>query len=239
MKKIRIKTKIFADGANFDQIVKIKNNKLIKGITTNPSLMRKAGVSNYVKFAKKLTKTIKNKSISLEVFSDDNKEIIKQSVFLSNLAPNVYVKIPIVNSKGNSMIPVIKELSSKKIKLNITAIMTFDQVKKVTKVLDKKTNNYISIFAGRIADTGRDPIKIMDKSLKHLKKYKKLEVIWASTREILNIFQADKIKCHIITVGYDFLKKLDMIGMNLNKLSKITSKQFIDDANKSGYKIHL
>ena len=239
MKKIRIKTKIFADGANFDQIVKIKNNKLIKGITTNPSLMRKAGVSNYVKFAKKLTKTIKNKSISLEVFSDDNKEIIKQSVFLSNLAPNVYVKIPIVNSKGNSMIPVIKELSSKKIKLNITAIMTFDQVKKVTKVLDKKTNNYISIFAGRIADTGRDPIKIMDKSIMHLKKYKKLEVIWASTREILNIFQADKIRCHIITVGYDFLKKLDMIGMNLNKLSKITSKQFIDDANKSGYKIHL
>ena len=136
--------------------------------------MRKAGVSNYVKFAKKLTKTIKNKSISLEVFSDDNKEIIKQSVFLSNLAPNVYKN---TNSKlqGNSMIPVIKKLSSKKIKLNITAIMTFDQVKKVTKVLDKKTNNYISIFAGRIADTGRDPIKIMDKSLKHIKKIKNLK----------------------------------------------------------------
>ena len=238
MKNIKIKKKIFADGANFDQIVKIKNNKLIKGITTNPSLMRKAGVSNYVKFAKKLTKTIKNKSISLEVFSDENKEIVKQSIFLSNLAPNVYVKIPIVNSKGQTMIPVIKELSSKKIKLNITAIMTFDQVKKVTKVLDKNTNNYISIFAGRIADTGRDPIKIMNKSLKHLKKHKKFEVIWAST-EILNIFQADSIKCQIITVGYDFLKKLDMIGMNLNKLSKITSKQFIDDAIKSGYKIDI
>ena len=239
MKNIKIKTKIFADGANLNQILKIKNDKMIKGITTNPSLMRKAGVKDYVTFAKKLTKLIKDKSISLEVFSDDSDEIISQAIFLSKLGKNVYVKIPNVSSNGQSMIPTIKRLSLEKKKLNITAIMTFEQVKKVSLVLDKNTSNYISIFAGRVADTGRDPLITIDKSLKYLKKYKKFEVIWASTREIFNIFQANNLKCHIITVGYDFLKKFNMIGMNLNKLSQITSKQFIDDSKKSGFKIDI
>ena len=135
------------------------------------------------------------------------------------------------------MLSLIKKLSNKKIKLNVTAIMTFKQIKLVSKVLNKDIKNYLSIFAGRIADTGTDPINIMKKSLKHLNKNKNFEVIWASTREVYNIFQANKIGCHIITVGYDFLKKLNMIGMDLNKLSKITSKQFVDDAKKSGFKI--
>ncbi len=238
MKKLnKLKIKIFADGANLNQILKLKNNTNIKGITTNPSLMRKAGIKNYVNFARELTRKIKHKPISLEVFSDNKKEIIKQAIFLSNLGNNVYVKIPIVNSKGKSMISTIKLLSKKNIRLNITAIMTIEQVKQVVKNLNINIENYISIFSGRIADTGRDPIPTIKTSVKILKKYKKFEIIWASTREVYNIFQANNVKCHIITVGYDFLNKLNMIGTNLNYLSKITSRQFVNDAKKSGFKI--
>ena len=231
MKKLnKLKIKIFADGANLNQILKLKNNTNIKGITTNPSLMRKAGIKNYVNFARELTRKIKHKPISLEVFSDNKKEIIKQAIFLSNLGNNV-------NSKGKSMISTIKLLSKKNIRLNITAIMTIEQVKQVVKNLNINIENYISIFSGRIADTGRDPIPTIKTSVKILKKYKKFEIIWASTREVYNIFQANNVKCHIITVGYDFLNKLNMIGTNLNYLSKITSRQFVNDAKKSGFKI--
>ena len=200
--------------------------------------MRKAGVKNYISFAKKVVKNINSKkSLSLEVFADDNENIIKQAKILSKLGKNVFVKIPIMNTKGLYLYPVIKELSDIGIKLNITAIMTSKQVKDLIKYLNPKIENYISIFSGRIADTGRDPIPTIIFTKKILKNKRNFKIIWASTREIYNIFQADKVGCHIITVGNDFLSKLNKIGYNLDKYSLDTVKTFYNDAQKSGYTI--
>ena len=236
-KNIYNNIKIFADGANFKEMVGLSKTSFIKGLTTNPSLMRKNKIKNYQIFAKKILKVIKNKPISFEVFSDNLEEMKKQAEIINSWGKNVYVKIPITNTKKKPTSKLIKYLSNKNIKLNITAIMTIEQVKDVLKNLNPKIPSYISIFAGRIADTGRDPVPIMRKALKLMKKNKKSELIWASTREVYNIYQASKIKCHIITVTTDVLKKKSLYNYNLIKYSLDTVKGFRKDALKSNYKI--
>ena len=236
-KNIYKNIKIFADGANFDEMINLSNSSFIKGLTTNPSLMKKNKVKNYEEFAKKVLKKIKKKPISFEVFSDDLEGMKQQAEIINSWGKNVYVKIPITNTKNISTVDVIKYLSDKSIKLNITAIMTVDQVKKVLRYLNPQTPSYVSIFAGRIADTGRDPLPMMTKVLRLMKKHKKSELIWASTREVYNILQASKINCHIITVTTDVLKKISLNNYNLEKYSLDTVKSFRQDALKSNYLI--
>jgi transaldolase len=236
-KNIYKDVKVFADGANYDEMVKLSKTQFVKGLTTNPSLMRKNKIKNYENFAKKILKVIKNKPISFEVFSDDLNEMKKQAKIINSWGKNVYVKIPITNTKKKSTANLIKYLSNKNIKLNITAIMTLEQVKEVLKNLNTKVPSYISIFAGRIADTGRDPMPIMVNALKLMKKNKKSELIWASTREVYNIYQASQIKCHIITVTTDVIKKKFLYNYDLSKYSLDTVKSFRKDALKSKYKI--
>ena len=236
-KNIYKNIKIFADGANFDEMINLSNSSFIKGLTTNPSLMKKNKIKNYEEFAKKVLKKVKKKPISFEVFSDDLEGMKQQAKIINSWGKNVYVKIPITNTKNISTVDVIKYLSDKNIKLNITAIMTVDQVKKVLKYLNPQTPSYISIFAGRIADTGRDPLPMMTKALRLMKKHKKSELIWASTREVYNILQASKINCHIITVTTDVIKKISLYNYNLDKYSLDTVKSFRQDALKSNYRI--
>jgi transaldolase len=231
------KVKIFADGANYDEMIKLSKISFVKGLTTNPSLMRKNKIKNYEIFAKKILKKIKKKPISFEVFSDNLDEMKKQAEIISSWGKNVYVKIPITNTKKKSTATLIKVLSNKNIKLNITAIMTINHVKEVLKNLNPNTKSYISIFAGRIADTGRDPLPIMKKALKLMKKNKKSELIWASAREVYNILQASKIKCHIITITTDIIKKKALYNYNLTKYSLDTVKAFRKDALESNYRI--
>ena len=230
-------TKIFADGADFNEMLKLSKTSFVKGLTTNPSLMRKNGISDYRSFAKKILKKIKKKPISFEVFSDNLVEMKEQALKINSWGKNVYVKIPITNTKNKSTARLIKYLTSNDIKVNVTAIMTLKQVKEVLKNLNPKTPSYISIFAGRIADTGRDPMPIMQAALKLMKKNKKSELIWASTREIYNIYQANKIKCHVITVTGDLIKKFPLLNYNLEKYSLDTVKGFRNDAVKSKFKI--
>ena len=238
MKKNNYKNvKIFADGADFKEMIALSNSSFIKGLTTNPSLMKKNRIKNYEEFARKVLKKVKKKPISFEVFSDNLEEMKEQAKKINSWGKNVYVKIPITNTKNISTVNVIKYLSDKNIKLNITAIMTVNQVKKVLKYLNPQTPSYISIFAGRIADTGRDPVPTMIEALRLMKKHKKSELIWASTREVYNILQASKIKCHIITVTTDVIKKLSLNKYNLEKYSLDTVKGFRKDALKSNYKI--
>ncbi len=237
MKKLKIK--IYADGADYKSILDFNKKKYIKGLTTNPSLMKKSGIKNYSKFAKKILKKVKSKPISFEVFADDEKGMYRQAKIISKWAKNVYVKIPVTNTKGEGSYNLIKKLSDENIKLNITAIFTYKQVKKVINSLNKNTNSIISIFAGRIADAGTNPELIILKSLKtlKLKKNKKCEILWASTRELYNIISAEKIGCHIITVPNNILSKVSLIGKNLNKYSLETVKDFYKDAQSAGYKI--
>ena len=230
-------TKIFADGADFNEMLKLSKTSFVKGLTTNPSLMRKNGISDYELFAKKILKKIKKKPISFEVFSDNIAEMKEQALKINSWGKNIYVKIPITNTKKKSTAKLIKYLTSNDIKVNVTAIMTLKQVKEVLKNLNPKTPSYISIFAGRIADTGRDPMPIMQAAVKLMKKNKKSELIWASTREIYNIYQANKIKCHVITVTGDLIKKFPLLNYNLEKYSLDTVKGFRNDAVKSKFKI--
>ncbi len=230
------KIKIYADGADYSDFVNLNKSKEIKGFTTNPSLMRKSGVKNYEKFARKLIKVIK-KPISFEVFSDEVDEMYNQAKKISSWGNNVYVKIPIVNSQGVSTIRLIKKLNLEKIKLNITAVFTFDQVNKIINSLNSKTPSIISVFAGRIADTGIDPIDIMKRSIKLKKNNKNIKILWASTREVLNIYQAENINCDIITVPIGIIKKLNLYKKNLKKYSVETAKDFYLDGLKSKYKI--
>jgi len=234
MKLKRIK--IYADGADYYDFVTLNKSKIIKGFTTNPTLMRKSGVKNYEKFAKKLIKVIK-KPISFEVFSDELDEMYIQAKKISSWGNNVYVKIPIVNSKGVSTIRLIKKLNLEKIKLNITAVFTFNQVNKIINILNYQTPSIISIFAGRIADTGIDPINILKRSIKLKKNNKNIKILWASTREVLNIYQAENINCDIITVPIGIIKKLNLYKKNLKKYSIETAKDFYLDGLKSKYKI--
>ena len=211
MKKIEdLKIKIFSEGADKIELLDMNSKTFIKGFTTNPSLMKKTGIKNYEAFAKDILSIIKEKPISFEVFSDDFDEMERQSIEIASWADNVYVKIPITNTKKQNSADLIKRLTEKKIKLNITAIMTLDQIKTVVKVLNEKVPSILSVFAGRIADTGRDPIPIMKDCLNEMKINSNSELLWASPRELLNIIQADQIGCHIITVTKDIINKLKL-----------------------------
>ncbi len=238
MKKIEdLKIKIFSDGADKKEMFDMNSRTFIKGFTTNPSLMRKTGIKNYEIFAKDVLSIIKEKPISFEVFSDDFDEMERQAMKIASWANNVYVKIPITNTKKQNSANLIKRLSEKKVKLNITAIMTLDQVKTAIKMLDKKIPNIISVFAGRIADTGRYPIPIMKDCLNEVKNNPNSELLWASSRELLNIIQADSIGCHIITVTNDIINKLELINFDLEEYSLNTVKTFYKDASEANFKI--
>ena len=239
MKKIEdLKIKIFLDGADKEDIIDINNRPFIKGLTTNPSLMKKAGIKDYKFFAKDILTVIKKKPISFEVFSDDFDDMERQAMKITSWAENVYVKIPITNTKKESSKELIKRLAEKKVKLNITAIFTLDQVKTVLSVLNKDVPSIISVFAGRVADTGIDPVQLMKECLKETKTNLKSELLWASPRELLNIIQADEIGCHIITATKDIIKKLQLINYGLEDYSLDTVKMFYKDAVDAGYKIN-
>ena len=233
----QLNTKIFADGADLDEMIKMYNNPLIKGLTTNPTLMRKSGITSYVKFAKEVLAQVKEKPISFEVFSDDFDEMEIQAEQISSWGENVYVKIPITNSKGITSQGLVRKLIEKRIKVNVTAIMTVNQVKLISETLDTNVPSFVSIFAGRIADTGRDPIRIIKESIEVLKPVSSSQLIWASPRELLNIFQASEIGCHVITATTDILKKLELVGYDLEQYSLDTVKMFYRDAVESKFHI--
>ncbi len=232
-----LKIKIFADGADLKSFRDLNSNEFIKGFTTNPSLMKKSGVKDYKGFAKELLSQIKDKPISFEVFEDDLSEMEKQAKEIATWGKNVYVKIPITNTKGNSTHLLVKKLSDEGISCNVTAIFTLDQLKLVSDSINENTPAILSVFAGRIADTGIDPIPAMKECVEYTKNKKKIEILWASTREILNIFQANKINCQIITVPNDLLKKLNNLNKDLEYFSKETVMDFYKDAKSAGYKI--
>jgi transaldolase len=232
-----LNVKIFADGANLSEMLEMNNKNFIKGLTTNPTLMKKSGITNYREFAKQVLSEIKQKPVSFEVFSDEPNEMIRQGIEIASWAENVFVKIPITNTRNDSSLEVIKKLVEMKVKVNVTAIMTLEQVKSISHAFDPTVPGYVSIFAGRIADTGRDPISIISNSISELSWNPKLEIIWASPRELLNIFHADDIGCHVITVTKDILNKLSLIGYPLEKYSLDTVKMFHNDATDSGYVI--
>jgi transaldolase len=231
------KIKIYADGADYKSIIDLSKKKHISGFTTNPTLMRKSGVKDYKKFALKILSKVKNKPISFEVFSDDLNDMKKEALEINSWANNVYVKIPSYNTKGKSTNTLIKELSNLGIKLNVTALFTYPQVKNTIKSLNKEVPSIISIFCGRIADTGRDPIKLMNRIKKNSKNSKNIEILWASTRELYNIIQADKSGFNIITVPNNILSKMHMLNFNLDNLTLDTVKMFNSDALKSKFKI--
>jgi transaldolase len=233
----KIKVKIFADGAKKDDIFLMNSFSYINGFTTNPTLMRKAGISSYENFSKEILVIVQKKPLSLEVFSDDFNEMEKQARKISSWGQNVYVKIPITNSMGKSSINLIKKLSDDGVKLNITALFTEQQVQETISALNINTKSIISIFAGRIADTGKDPTILIKKTLSLIGSNKNHEVLWASTRQIFNIIEADDIGCHIITVSPDIINKFNLINYDLEKYSLDTVKQFYEDAKKSNYVI--
>jgi transaldolase len=232
-----LNVKIFADGADKKGILEIQENAFVKGFTTNPSLMRKAGITDYAAFAQDILQYIDNKPISFEVFSDDFDEMYAQALQIASWGSNVYVKIPVTNTRQQSATPLIQKLARAGVKQNVTALMTLDQVREVTHALAGGPAACISVFAGRIADTGRDPLPIMKESLNIMKAHPQLELIWASPRELLNIFQADEIGCHIITVTNDIVKKLFLVGKDLNEFSLETVKMFYEDATTAGFKL--
>jgi len=232
-----LKIKIFADGANVKEMVELYRNGIVKGFTTNPTLMRKDGVDNYEKFAKEVLEAITDLPISFEVFSDDFESMEKEAKKISSWGKNVFVKIPITNTQGVSSNNLIRKLSNEGLSLNITAILTNEQVESVVDVISEKTKTIISVFAGRIADTGRNPVPYMKKAYDIVRKKSNVELLWASSRELLNLFQAEECGCHIITVTNDILKKIKLIGKDLSELSLDTVKMFYDDAAKVGYKI--
>ena len=229
--------KIFADGANRDDMMALASQPYIMGLTTNPTLMRKAGISDYKSFALDILKDITDKPISFEVFSDDLGEMEQQAYEISSWAPNVYVKIPITNTKKQSCCDLVSRLSHAGIKVNVTAILTLPQVEEISAALCPKVPSYVSVFAGRIADTGRNPVPIMSRCVELLKKVDAAELIWASPRELLNIIQANDIGCHIITVTPDLIGKLKLVGYDLEEYSLDTVKMFYNDALSAGYKI--
>ena len=230
-------TKIFCDIAELDLIKKFNKKKIVKGFTTNPSLMRKAGAKDYKSYSKKILKICKNKPISLEVFADEYFEMKKQAVEINKWAKNVYVKVPVINSKGKFMGRIIKELNYQNIKLNITAIYSAKQTEKILKLINKKTNVIISIFAGRAGDTGKDPVPEFKKSLALAKKFKNVEILWASVREPYNYLQAKQLGCHIITVPPPTIVKIEKFGKTFEQLTQETVKAFLVDSKKAKFKI--
>ena len=232
-----MKTKIFCDIAELDQIKKFNKKKIVKGFTTNPSLMRKAGAKDYMSYSKKILKICNNKPVSLEVFGDDYNEMKKQALEINNWAKNIYVKIPVSNSKGIFMGKIIKELSDKGIKLNITAVYNSKQTQKILKKINKKAKVIISIFAGRAGDAGKDPIPEFKKSIKISKKYRNVEILWASVREPYNYLQAKQIGCDIMTAPPEIIEKIENFGKSYEKLTYETVKGFLDDSRKSRFKL--
>ena len=229
--------KIFADGADLDGIRKLAQNPLIKGFTTNPTLMRKDGVSDYAAFAKDMLGVIGEAPVSFEVFADEFDEMEAQALEIASWGDNVYVKIPITNTKGESSVPLVGRLSAQKVQVNVTAMMTLDQVRHVAEALDEETPAVVSVFAGRVADTGLDPVPLMREAVGVLESRPKAELLWASPRELLNIFHADEVGCHIITVTHDLLGKLSGVGKDLDQFSLETVQMFFDDASAAGYTI--
>jgi transaldolase len=235
--KESLQIKLFADGADLGGMIEMASKPYISGLTTNPTLMKKAGITNYVKFAKSVLSEIPKKPISFEVFSDEIEVMKAQGEKIASWGENVYVKIPITNTHGESTQPVISYLVGQGAKVNVTALMTIEQVRDVAEVLNPNVKSCVSIFAGRIADTGCDPIPLMRRALEVLSTNQQAELIWASPRELLNIFQASEIGCHIITATTDILNKLDLVGMNLADYSLETVKMFHRDAVTAGYAI--
>jgi len=231
------KVKLFADGADLAGIKEMAANPAIMGFTTNPTLMRKAGIADYRTFALEVLQAIPDRPISFEVFADEFSEMERQALEIASWGDNVYAKIPVTNTKRQSAASLVRKLSSAGVKLNVTALMTLDQVAEITEALAAGTAAYISVFAGRIADTGRDPVPLMAEAVQVMKKKPKAELIWASPRELLNIFHADQIGCHIITVTNDILKKLELVGYDLADYSLDTVKMFHNDAAGAGFRL--
>ncbi|MDA9697688.1 transaldolase [Candidatus Pelagibacter sp.] len=232
-----MRTKIFCDIADLNQIKKFNKKKVVKGFTTNPTLMRKAGAKDYEFYSKQILKTCSNKPISFEVFADDHDSMIKQGLKISKWGKNVYVKVPVVNSKNHFTGKVIKNLNNKNIKLNITAVYTAQQTKKILKQINKKTKVIISIFAGRAGDAGRDPLPEFKQSLKMVKNFNNVEILWASVREPYNYIQAKQLGCHIITIPPSIIEKIQKFGKSYNELTTETVRTFLTDSRKSRFKI--
>jgi len=238
MKKVEdLKVKIFADGADKAGMLEMYAKPFIKGLTTNPTLMKKAGITDYRAFCKDILTVIKDKPLSFEVFSDDFSEMERQAMEIASWGENVYVKIPVTNTKQEPCYALVKKLAAQKVKLNVTALMTLTQVRDVVASLNPNVPSYVSVFAGRIADTGFDPVPMMTEAVEILKVAPASELIWASPRELLNIFQADEIGCQVITVTNDILKKLSLVGYNLDEYSLDTVKMFYKDATEAGFKL--
>ena len=232
-----MKVKLFADGADLAGMKEMAANPLIKGFTTNPTLMRKAGIGDYKAFARDVLETISDRPVSFEVFADEFDEMEAQAMEIASWGANVNVKIPVTNTQRKFSGPLIKRLSKAGVKVNVTAVMTPQQVERITDCLDSKTEAIISVFAGRIADTGRDPMPIMAKAVQIMKAKPRAELIWASPRELLNVFQADSVGCHIITATNDILKKLSLVDKDLDNYSLETVEMFYKDAKAAGYTI--
>jgi transaldolase len=232
-----LQVKLFADGADKAGMLEMYRNPLIKGFTTNPTLMRKAGVSNYKAFAQDIVKAIPDRPISLEVFSDEFDEMEQQAREISSWGENINIKIPVMNTRRQPSYDLARRLSKAGVKLNVTALMTLEQVREVSAALAAAPHAYVSVFAGRIADTGRDPVPLMAAAVELLRPYPQLELIWASPRELLNVFQADSVGCHIITATNDILKKLLLVGKDLHEYSLDTVKMFYNDAQQAGYQL--
>jgi transaldolase len=238
MKKIEdLKVQIFADGADKAGMLEMYAKPYIKGLTTNPTLMKKAGITEYREFCKDVLTHIKDKPLSFEVFSDDFAEMERQAMEIASWGDNVYVKIPVTNTNQETCYALVKKLGAQKVKMNVTAIMTMNQVKDVVAALNPNVPSYVSVFAGRIADTGRDPVPMMAAAVEMLKVAPAAELIWASPRELLNIFQADEVGCQVITVTNDILKKLSLVGYDLDSYSLDTVKMFYNDATAAGFRL--
>ena len=231
------KVKLFADGAEKKHMLELHANPMIRGFTTNPTLMHKAGITDYEAFARDILAFITDRPISFEVFADDFDEMERQAEIINTWGPNVYVKIPVTNTRRESACNLIHKLSHNGIRLNVTAILTLQQVCEVTTALGGGAPSYVSVFAGRIADTGVDPMPLMQQSVRLVNQHRGMELIWASPREVLNVFQADSIGCHIITATPDILKRLGLAGKDLGDYSLETVKMFADDAMKSGFRL--
>jgi len=230
-------TKIFCDIADLSSIAKFNKKSIVKGFTTNPSLMRKAGAQDYKSYSKQILKVCPKKPVSFEVFADDQKSMIDQGIKINTWGKNVYVKVPVVNSKNKFMGSVIKELNNQNIKLNITAVYSAKQTKKILNVINKKSKVIISIFAGRAGDAGKDPVPEFTKSIKIAKKFKNVEILWASVREPYNYLQAKQLGCHIITIPPSIIEKIEKFGKSFDQLTKETVKAFLADSKKSRFKI--
>ncbi|MCU1228210.1 MAG: transaldolase [Acidobacteria bacterium] len=234
---VNLRIDLYADGANVGDMKAARESGIVKGFTTNPTLMRKSGINDYEAFAHEALAAVEGMPISFEVFADDFDEMERQARLIATWGDAVFVKIPVTNTKGESAVPLIQRLSSAGVKLNVTAILSLDQVRAVVDALDANTDAIVSVFAGRIADTGRDPIPLMTEALEIVKQKPKAQLLWASPRELLNIIQADECGCHIITVTSDLLKKLSGVGRSLEDVSLDTVKMFFSDASAAGFRL--